>query len=102
MIFLTGLGKATPNGDPNGQPLAPGTLAPVDGSILYETPVKPTVKIGDIPADVSFSGIAPGNAGLYQLNVTIPDGVPTNDDVPIVITAADGSTDTVTIGIRPS
>jgi uncharacterized protein (TIGR03437 family) len=102
VIFLTGLGKATPNGDPNGQPLAPGTLAPVDGSILYETPVKPIVKIGGIQADVSFSGIAPGNAGLYQLNVTIPDGVPTGDDVPIVITTADGSTDTVTIGIRPS
>ena len=100
-IFLTGLGKATPNGDPNGQPLASGTLAPVDGSIIYKTVVMPTVKIGGLPAVVGFSGIAPGNAGLYQLNVTIPTGVPTADDVPIVVSMPDGSTDTVTIAIQP-
>ena len=32
-VFVTGLGKATPNGDPDGLPLATGTLAPADGSI---------------------------------------------------------------------
>jgi uncharacterized protein (TIGR03437 family) len=102
VLFLTGLGKATPNGDPNGLPLAPGTLAPVDGSILYKTVVTPTVKIGGLPAVVGFSGIAPGNAGLYQINVQIPDGVPTGDDVPIVITIPNGSSDTVTIGVTAS
>ncbi len=101
-IFATGLGKATPNGDPSGQPLATGTLAPADGSTIYKTIVMPTVKIGGIGAAVSFSGIAPGNAGLYQLNVTIPDGVPTNDDVPVVVSMPDGSTDTVTIAIQAS
>ena len=101
-LFVTGLGKATPNGDPNGQPLATGTLAPADASTIYKTVATPDVKIGGLPAAVTFSGIAPGNAGLYQINVTIPDLVPTTDDVPVVVTMPGGSTDTVTIAIQPS
>jgi hypothetical protein len=34
--------------------------------------------------------------------VTIPDLVPTTDDVPVVVTMPGGSTDTVTIAIQPS
>ena len=99
-LFVTGLGKATPHGDPNGQLLATGTLAPVDGSTIYNTVAMPKVTIGGLPATVGFSGIAPGNAGLYQINVTVPDGVPVNDDVPVVVTMPSGSTDTVTIAIQ--
>ena len=99
-IFLTGLGKATPDGDPTGQPLAPGSVAPVSGVPLYRTVLAPTVTIGGLPAPVVFSGITPGNAGLYQINVAVPDGVAINDDVPIVATMPNGSTDTVTIGTR--
>jgi uncharacterized protein (TIGR03437 family) len=99
-LFLTGLGKATPNGEPTGQPLSPGSVAPVNGVPLYRTIAAPSVTIGGIPAPVAFSGITPGNAGLYQINVTVPDGVAINDDVPIVVTMPNGSTDTVTIGTR--
>ena len=98
-IYLTGLGKATPNGDPNGKVLPTGSLAPADGSVLYKTVQMPTVKIGGIPAVVSFSGIAPGNAGQYQINVAIPGGVAPSDDVPLTVTMPDGSTDTVTIAV---
>lgn len=100
-IFATGLGKATPNGDANGKVLATGSLAPVDGSTIYETVEKPKVTVGGVPATVGFSGIAPGNAGLYQINITIPDGVTPGDDVPIVVTMG-ASTDTVTIAIKAS
>ncbi|HEX5229484.1 MAG TPA: hypothetical protein VFW44_17355, partial [Bryobacteraceae bacterium] len=100
-IYVTGLGKATPNGDANGKVLATGSLAPVDGSTIYETVQKPTVTVGGIPATVGFSGIAPGNAGLYQINITIPDGVTPSDDVPIVVTMG-ASSDTVTIAVRAS
>ena len=98
-IYLTGLGKATPNGDPNGKVLATGSLAPTDGSVLYKTVETPLVKIGGVSAVVTFSGIAPGNAGQYQINVQVPSGVKPGDDVKLQITMPDGSSDTVTIAI---
>ena len=57
------------------------------------------MKIGGVPATVSFSGIAPGNAGQYQINVQVPDGVKPGDDVTLEVTMPDGSMDTVTIAI---
>ena len=98
-IYLTGLGKATPNGDPNGKVLPTGSLAPTDGSVLYKTVEMPVVKIGGVPATVSFAGIAPGNAGQYQINVQVPDGVKPDDNVTLEVTMPDGSKDTVTIAI---
>ena len=99
-IFLTGLGKATPDGEPTGQPLPPGSVAPVNGVPLYRTIGTPTVTIGGLAAPVLFSGITPGNAALYQINVTVPQGVAIDDDVMIVITMPNGSKDAVTIGTR--
>jgi len=99
-IYLTGLGRATLNGDPNGKVLPTGSLAPSDGSVLYETVQTPVVTIGGMPAVVSFSGIAPGNAGQYQINVAIPSGVAAGDSVPLKVTMPDGSSDTVTIAVQ--
>ena len=59
----------------------------------------PKVTIGGVDAEVSFSGLAPGNAGQYQINVQVPNGVKPGDDVPLTVTMPDGSTDTVTIAI---
>ncbi|MEO8027714.1 MAG: hypothetical protein ABI823_14625, partial [Bryobacteraceae bacterium] len=101
VIFLTGLGKATPGGDPAGRPLPSGTIAPVDGSTLYTTTQKPVVTVGGVRTEVLFSGITPGNAGLYQINIVVPNGVSPGDNVPIVVTMPDGSNDTVTVAIRP-
>jgi uncharacterized protein (TIGR03437 family) len=99
-IYLTGLGRATPNGNPNGKVLPTGSIAPADGSVLYETLQTPLVTIGGIPAVVSFSGIAPGNAGEYQINVAIPAGVAAGDSVPLTVKMPDGSADTVTIAVQ--
>jgi uncharacterized protein (TIGR03437 family) len=99
-IYLTGLGRATPNGNPSGNVLPTGSLAPTDGSVLYETLQTPLVTIGGIPAVVSFSGIAPGNAGEYQINVAIPAGVAAGDSVPLTVKMPDGSADTVTIAVE--
>jgi uncharacterized protein (TIGR03437 family) len=98
-IYLTGLGKATPKGNPNGKVLPTGSLAPADGSVLYETVQMPVVTVGGVQAVVSFSGIAPGSAGQYQINIAIPSGVEAGDSVPVTVTMPDGSKDTVTIAI---
>jgi len=57
------------------------------------------VTVGGVQAVVSFSGIAPGSAGQYQINIAIPSGVEAGDSVPLTVTMPDGSTDTVTIAI---
>lgn len=100
VIYATGLGVTTPNGSSSGTPLATGTIPPADGSVLYETPTKPTVTIGGIPATVLYSGLAPGFPGEYQVDVQVPSGVANGDDTPVVITMA-GLSDTATISIQP-
>ena len=98
-IYFTGGGKATPNGDPAKAVLATGAVAPADGSVIYKTVATPTLTIGGAPAQILFSGIAPGNAGLYQVNTIIPAGVVPGDDVPMVLTFG-ASSDTATIAVR--
>jgi len=98
-IYATGLGKATPNGDLAGSVLPTGQIAPVSGSPLYATIVTPTVTVGGLPATVVFSGIAPGYAGLYQLDIQIPAGVAPGDDVTLAISLPGSATDTTTIAI---
>jgi len=45
----------------------------------------PMVFIGDIPAQVAFSGLSPEFVGVDQLNVVVPSDAPTGDAVPLVI-----------------
>ena len=98
-IYVTGLGKATPNGSASGSVLPTGSVAPASGNPLYETVEKPTVTIGGKPAKVLFSGIAPGYAGLYQVDVQIPANVSTGNDVPVEITIG-GKSDLATIAVQ--
>ena len=99
VIYLTGGGLATPNGSASGTPVPTGSVAPADGSVIYETVLTPTITIGGLPATVAFSGIAPGTGSEYQINTTIPTGVTTSDTVPVMITMG-GNTDIVTISVK--
>jgi uncharacterized protein (TIGR03437 family) len=92
-VYATGLGKVAP-------PLATGRIAPADGSVLHRTVSIPQVTIGGVPAEVLFAGMAPGFAGLYQIDVAIPKGVAPGDDVPVVIAMPAGDRDTATIAVR--
>jgi uncharacterized protein (TIGR03437 family) len=92
VVYWTGGGPTAPS-------LTNGQIAPANGSILYQTVQTPLVTIGGIPAAVGFSGIAPGTAGEYQLNVTIPAVVTSGDQVPLVVAMGTNS-DTVTIAIQ--
>ena len=99
VIYFTGGGLATPNGNPSGQPVPTGSVAPVNGNPLYKTIQTPTLTIGGLPAAVQFSGIAPGTAAEYQLNTQIPLGVQSGDSVPVVLNFPNSS-DSVTIAVR--
>ena len=100
VIYTTGLGKATPGGDRNAASIPTGSVAPVSGNPLYLTVEPPTVKISGTPAPVLFSGVVPGYAGLYQVNVRVPDfGPKVGDDVPIEVSIG-GVTDSATIAIE--
>ena len=100
VLYTTGLGKATPNGDPNGTPLKTGDIPPADASVLYKTVATPSVTVGGLPATVVFSGIAPGFPGLYQIDFQVPAGV-SGDDVPVAVSIVGSPADTRTIAIHP-
>lgn len=101
VLYLTGLGLATPNGDPNGKPLITGNVPPGDGSVLYKTVATPNVTVGGLSVTPLFSGMAPGFAGLYQIDFQVPQGVSGNDVV-VAVSIAGSATDTRTMSIRRS
>jgi len=101
VLYVTGLGLATPKGNPNGQPLTTGDIPPANGSVIYETLATPTVTVGGFPVEVLFSGMAPGFAGLYQIDFQVPTGV-TGDDVPVAVSISGSPADTRTVSIQPS
>jgi uncharacterized protein (TIGR03437 family) len=51
-------------------------------------------------APVSFSGLAPTLAGVYLVNVQVPDSVSPGDDVPVTLTIGNVASNTVTISVR--
>jgi uncharacterized protein (TIGR03437 family) len=65
-IYATGLGAVNP-------PVASGAVAPL--SPLSRTTALPEVLIGGRPAAVQFSGLAPLQVSLYQVNAVIPEGL---------------------------
>jgi uncharacterized protein (TIGR03437 family) len=87
-IYVTGLGAVR---GPNGEAPPPaGEAAPFD-RLFRTTADYLFVYIEGTRAPVTFAGLAPGYAGLYQLNVTIPQDAPQGNpelliDVPGSIT----------------
>jgi len=91
-IYCTGLGAV------NNTP-ADGAPAP-SSSPLATTLANPTVTIGGVPAVVSYSGLAPGLVGLYQVNVQVPDNTPTGNAVNLAITVGSLTSNTVTVAVQ--
>lgn len=69
-VFLTGLGAVNPV-------VADGAAAPLDPFALATNAI--TAFVGGVQASVGYAGLAPGLAGLYQVNLTIPSGVTTGN-----------------------
>jgi uncharacterized protein (TIGR03437 family) len=78
-LYANGLGPVT-NTPASGAP-APGGAS----ANLANTTTQPVVTIGGQQVTPSFSGLAPGYPGLYQLNVTVPAGLTGNQQVTVSI-----------------
>ena len=87
--YMTGLG-ATDN------PVATGNAA--SSNPLSHVLANVTATIGGQTAKVQFAGLAPGFAGLYQVNVTIPPLAA--GDYPLVISAGGSPSNAATISVR--
>ena len=91
LIFCTGLGAVTNQ---------PATGSPAGDTPPSETAIIPTVTIGGAPAQVMFSGLAPGFVGLYQVNVQVPAGLAAINAAPVVISGAGVTSNTVTMALQ--
>jgi adhesin/invasin len=80
VIYCAGLGAVTPT-VPAGEGSPPA--GPVSNTVATVS-----VMIGGQPAHVLFSGLAPGFAGLYQVNAVVPSGVTAGDQVPVTLSVA--------------
>jgi uncharacterized protein (TIGR03437 family) len=90
-IYCTGLGAVSDR---------PASGAAASGSALSRTATTPTVTIGSLPAEVAFSGLAPGFVGLYQVNARVPANSPTGNAVPLVVTVGGATSNSVFIAVQ--
>ena len=91
VIYCAGLGPVDP-------PVAAGSAASLTQLSNTVNPV--TVTIGGQSAQVIFGGLAPGFAGLYQVNAIVPSGITPASNVPLVLTVAGQSSAPVTIALQ--
>ncbi len=90
LIYCTGLGAVSNQ---------PATGAAASSSTLSHTLTTPTVMIGGVPAQVLFSGLAPGTVGEYQVNAVVPANAPTGNAVPVVISMGGAMSNSVQIAV---
>jgi uncharacterized protein (TIGR03437 family) len=91
LFYTTGMGQTTP-------PLVTGQTVPL-GPPYYDT-VTVTATIGGVNADVIYSLAAPPYvAGLYQMVVRVPAGLPPGNQ-PVVATAGGRQSNTVSIAVE--
>jgi uncharacterized protein (TIGR03437 family) len=91
LVFLTGLGTVTPS-------LTDGTAG--NATTLYRADTDVVVYVGGQQATVLFKGQAPGFPGLYQLNVTLPQGLKGPGNLPLAIQTQNAYHDQVDIPIQ--
>jgi len=92
-VYATGCGETTPK-LPSGEP------APASGFRLVRTNALPAVSIGNSSGVVLFSGLAPGFAGLCQINVNVPLDVAPGPVVALRVSAGSVQSNTVTIAVQ--
>lgn len=81
VIYLTGLGRTSPN--------------PAPGEILPLTAQAQMVRLSDLkvsldgstvdPILIKYAGLTPGSAGLYQINLEVPSNVGTDPEIRVAV-----------------
>jgi uncharacterized protein (TIGR03437 family) len=89
-IYCTGLGPVT-NQPPSG--------AATPSNPLAATTATPVAMVAGVEAQVLFSGLAPGFVGEYQINVQVPAGIASGNDIPVAISIGGVTSNTVTIAV---
>jgi uncharacterized protein (TIGR03437 family) len=90
VIYATGMGRTSPFVDSG----LPALLPP---NPLSNTVIKASVTLGGAPLNVLYAGLVPGEVGVYQINASVPSGVPQGMDIPLVVSQAGSST---TLSVR--
>jgi len=73
-LWGTGFGPTNP-------PVPKGQLVPSD--TLYSLPASLTILVGNVPAQILSAVLTPGEAGVYQIALQVPNGTPGGDQ-PVV------------------
>jgi glucosylceramidase len=89
LLFGTGFGAVSP---------AVPTGAAASADSLSQVTAKVTATVGGAAAQVLFAGLAPGFAGLWQINLTLPAGI--SGAVPTIVTVAGMASNTVTVWVE--
>jgi uncharacterized protein (TIGR03437 family) len=85
-IYLIGLGEVNAS-------LDCGAAAPPD--TLVTTVVTPEVYLQNMPMTVTFSGLAPEFAGIYQVNALVPTTLPSGRSAMLTLKAGEESSTTL-------
>ena len=105
IIFCAGLGEVDPPILDGHASCEPDGVCLADGSnvTLRSATSRPSLTVGglQIPdGQIFFAGLSPSFAGLYQINATLPEGVPPGDAEIKIIFGGFESPDGVTIRVQ--
>ncbi len=90
-ILATGLGPVNPPAQDGRDSL----------DALRTALTTPTVLIGGKPITPAFAGLTPQFPGVYQINIVVPDGLPTGNAVPLQLQVGSFvSTDTAVMALK--
>jgi uncharacterized protein (TIGR03437 family) len=79
VIYVAGLGRVTPD-------TTPGRIAAAAASIVAASQMQVLLAGKACPAaNILYAGLAPGFAGLYQVNLIIPPLTPSNPEIRIAV-----------------
>ena len=89
IIYASGLGLTSP-------PVDPSSVSPSNPPAVLVA--QPKVSLGGVNCPVTFAGLTPGQIGIYQINVNVPQGVTQGLSVPLEVSQG-GNSSTVYVRV---